>query len=232
MPAIIPAIIGGVAAVGGALISSHAVSSASNAATGAAAANNALQSQIYQSNKGLIQPYVDRGNTAANTLDAFLGLGGDPAASKAALDDYLNSTGYQFQLSQGVNAISGNRASAGLLDSGGTLKALDTFGQGLAAQSAGAWLDRLTGISNQGVEGVNALAGAGTNFANQVSANNTSAATATGNAALAGAGNVNALIGQGLAAYGLARGMSSFGAGAPGAGGITLTSGGAPLDVG
>ncbi|HEY5107211.1 MAG TPA: hypothetical protein VII73_10645 [Caulobacteraceae bacterium] len=230
--ALVAAVVAGAATVGGALISSHAVNSASNAATSAAAANNALQTQIYNTNKGLAQPYIAAGDNAETTMDAFLGLGGDAAASKAALDQYLGSTGYQFQLQNGEDAITGNRAASGLLDSGGTLKALDTFGQNLASTSAGSWLSDLSGISNTGESAVNALSGTGATYAGAVGANNTSAATAQGNAAIAGANSVNALIGQGLSAYGLARGQSSYGAGAgPSGGGITLTTGGLPTDA-
>ncbi len=85
-----------VATVGGAVVSSGAARHASDVAAQAAATNNALQQQTYESNKALIQPAVDRGNTAADALQGFLGLGGDPAATQKAFDNYLNSTGYQF----------------------------------------------------------------------------------------------------------------------------------------
>lgn len=229
--ALVAAVVAGAATVGGALISSHAANSASNAATSAAAANNALQTQVYNTNRGLAQPYITAGDNAETTMDAFLGLGGDAAASKVALDQFLGSTGYQFQLQNGEDAITGNRAASGLLDSGGTLKALDTFGQNLASTSAGSWLSKLAGISSTGVAAVNALSGTGAAYANAVGANNTNAATAQGTAAVAGANNVNALIGQGLSAYGMARGQSSYGVGAAPSGGITLTTGGQPTDV-
>jgi hypothetical protein len=46
-----------------------------------------------------------------------------------------------------------------------------------------------------------------------VSSNNNSAATATGNAALAGSSSVNSLIGNALSAYGTQAGLSSFSGG-------------------
>lgn len=217
-PMFIAAGIAGVAGIGGALISSNAASNAASTAQQTAAANNALQSQIYNSNKGLEQPYIDRGNAAGTELNGFLGLGGDPAASQAALNTYLNSTGYQFDKTQGQDAITSDKAASGLLDSGSTLTALDKFGTGLADQYGQQYEQNLYGVSQQGANAVNALVGAGTNYANQVSTNNNSAATNTGNAAIAGANNTNALIGQALSAYGAFRGQSSFGGGA-GAGG-------------
>ena len=44
-----------------------------------------------------------------------------------------NDPAYKFQLEQGLKGIQGSAAARGTLLSGGTLKALDTFGQGLAS---------------------------------------------------------------------------------------------------
>ena len=214
----IPAIIGGVAAIGGALISSSAVGAASKAATNAAAQNDALQQQIYDSNKALITPYVDAGNAANTELEGFLGLNGDPAASQAALNTYLNSTGYQFNLNQGLDAVTQSKAAAGLLDSGSTVKALDAYATGEADQYGQQYEQNLAGEVGTGVRAVNALTGAGTNYANQVSANNNSAATNQGNAAIAGANLDTSLISNALSAYALGRGQSSFGGGSGGGG--------------
>jgi hypothetical protein len=112
--------------------------------------NNALQSQIYQSNKGMIQPYVDRGNAAGDELNGFLSLGGDPAKTKAAFDAYLNSTGYQFNYDQGINAVNSDRAASGLLNSGSTLKALDEFGTGLPDSYGQQYADNLFKVDQLG----------------------------------------------------------------------------------
>jgi hypothetical protein len=101
---IIAAGVGAAGAVAGAAINSSAVGSASQAATNAAQANNALESQIYNNNVQLAQPYITSGNTAESALNGFLGLGGDPAATQKAFQTYLASTGYQFNLNQGLDA--------------------------------------------------------------------------------------------------------------------------------
>jgi len=215
MPAI-PAIIGGVAAIGGSLISSNAASNASNQASQAAAANNALQSQIYNENSANAQPYIQRGNAAGNELNGFLGLGGDPAASQAALNTYLNSTGYQFNFNQGQDAVTTDKAASGLLNSGSTLKALDTFGTGLADQYGQQYEQNLQGVANTGQSAVNSLTGAGQNYANAVSSNNNNAAQASGQAGIQSAGQINSLIGSAFNAYALSRGASSYGGGGSG----------------
>ena len=216
MPLIIPAIIGTVGAVGGSLISSHAIGQASQAATNAANQNNALQSQIYSSNKALEQPYINSGNSANDALQGFLGLGGDPAKSQAALNNYLNSTGYQFNLNQALDGTSQAAAADGILNSGSTIKALQDRGTQVANTYGQHFEQNLQGVVNTGANSANALAGQGQGYANAVSNNNNSAATGVGNAAIARANSTNALIGTAISAYGLSRGQSSFGGGSGG----------------
>ncbi|HEY5072069.1 MAG TPA: hypothetical protein VII63_08560 [Caulobacteraceae bacterium] len=211
MPLIIPAVIGAAGIVGGSLISAGAANNAANIAQQTAAQNNALESQIYASNKAEIQPFVDRGNTAGDELNGFLGLGGDPAATQAAFNAYLNSTGYQFNYNQGLDAVNSNAASKGLLDSGAAVKALDAYGTGLAQQYGQQYATDLAGVSKQGSDSASALAGVGQNYANAFSSNNNNAASITANAGLSSANAITGMIGQGLSAYGLSRGQSSFG---------------------
>lgn len=222
-PLLIAAGIAGVATVAGAAISSKATNKATQAATTAAADNNALQERIYNSNVGLSQPYINRGNQASDLISSFLGINGDPAKAKAALDTYLNGTGYQFRVNEGVRAITGNRAASGLLESGATLKALDEFGQNSAKAGANDWLSSLFAVSNQGVNAIGAATGAGTHYADATSTNNTTAADATGNAALVGAANTNNLI-RSLAGTGInLLGQSSYGTSSGGGtGGISV----------
>lgn len=77
-------------------------------------------------------------------------------------NNYLNSTGYNFQLGQGQNAITSNAASRGLLNSGGTAKALTTFGQGLAGQSFNNYLGQLGGLAGNAQTSLGQVGQAGT----------------------------------------------------------------------
>jgi hypothetical protein len=203
----------GAGAVGGALISAHAANNASSAAANAASQNNALQAQIYNSNKALETPFINSGYGAESELNGFLGLGGDPAATQAAFQKYLNSTGYQFDYNQGLDAVAQSKAASGLLGSGSLVKALDAYGAGLAQQYGQQYVQNLEYETGLGANSANALAGQGQSYANAVSANNNSAATASGNASLAGANAINGLIGNAFSAYGMARGASSYGGG-------------------
>jgi hypothetical protein len=209
---IIGAIIGSsVIGAGASLIAAHG---ASSAASQAAAANNALQEQIYNSNKALEQPFITSGDNAETALNGFLGLGGDPAATQKAFNAYLGSTGYQFNLNQGLDAAQQDKAAAGMLNSGATLKALDAYGTGLADQYGQQYVGNLQNEVATGANSANALSNTGANYANAVSSNNNSAATAKGNADLSAAGSINGLLANGLNAFGLSRGGSSYGGGA------------------
>ena len=98
-----------------------------------------------------------------------------------AFQNYLNSTGYNFQLGQGSQAITGNAAAKGLLDSGATGKALTTFGQDLASTSFNNYLGQLGGLA--GLQGGQVNQGA-------------QAAEATGQAGTTGGANAGNLIAQ------------------------------------
>lgn len=203
----------GLAAAGGvasAVIGSNAAGHASDVAAATAAANNALQEQIYNSNKALETPYINAGNTANTELLGFLGLGGSAEASHAALQTYLNSTGYQFARDSGLEAVTNNKAAAGLLKSGSTLKALDAFGTNIANQYGQQYVGNLQNVVGTGAGAANALSGTGAAYANSVSSNNNNAATVAGNAAIAGANSINGAISNAINAFGAIRGNSSF----------------------
>jgi hypothetical protein len=215
MPALIPALIVGAGAVAGAAISSSAAGSASSAASNAAAQNNALESQIYQNNTALETPYIQSGDTAETALNGFLGLGGNPAATQTAFDNYLNSTGYQFNLDQGLDSVAQTKAASGLLGSGSLVSALDAYGTGLANQYGQQYVGNLQNEVSTGSGAANALAGQGATYAGAVSANNNNAATASGNAGIASANAFNGVLSSGLNA--LSKGGTSFLGGGAGA---------------
>ena len=211
--ALIGAAVGAVGAIGSSLISSSANSHAADVAAANNAANNRLSQQQYDSTKALVQPYVDKGTAAADTLQGFLGLGGDPVKTRAAFDTYLNSTGYQFTRQQGIDAATQSAAGAGLLNSGGALKALQDRGTGLAQQYGQSYIDNLNGVANRGTNAINALTGAGAaNVAGQTANNN--AGTAARTSAITANGAIDSGLINGLAgAAGKVIGASSFGGG-------------------
>src|SRR5687767_8969310 len=75
-----------------------------DAAKDAHAENAALFREMFGKIEGYMQPWMSRGNTAGDAYMSLLGFG-DPQASQAAYDRYLDSVGYKFQLAQGVDAL-------------------------------------------------------------------------------------------------------------------------------
>lgn len=88
-PAVAIAGITAAATIGGSVLSSSAQKKAANQASDTAAQtaadNNAVAREIYGSNKGMLNPYVQRGNAAGNAINSLLGLGGENAGGPQAM---------------------------------------------------------------------------------------------------------------------------------------------------
>lgn len=209
--AAISALIAAGTAVAGAAISSSATNKAAKSQAQAAATNNALQERIYNENRNLLAPDIASGRAAGDLLSDFLGVSGDGARAQTALDTFLKSTGYQEAASRGTEAIVGNRAAAGVLGSGATLKAVNDYGRTQALSYADRWLNLLSDRAGAGERAASAATGVANTYVTGVTGNNQNAADATSNAALQN-GSIwsNALAGVAGAA-GRYMGASSFG---------------------
>lgn len=181
-------IAGGIAAVGaigGAVISSNAQKSASREATKAAQTatdkNLALEQQVRDENRGILSPFVQQGTQANGALNALM-YGNDGGASLRALQE---APGYQFRVQQGQNSLNTGWAARGLLNSGAAQRAAISFGQNIASEEYGNRFNQLAQQQGVGLSAGNALAGVGTNFANNVTNQNNALASVQANAALA-----------------------------------------------
>lgn len=196
----IAAAIGG-AAVIGAGASIYSSSKASKTAKNTAAANNALQEDIYNQNKTALAPYEAAGTKATPAIEALLGLSDDGGGAAKAYQDWRNSTGYQFGLKQGQDATTAALGAKGLTDSGAALKSLTRYGNDYATTNFQTYLGDVANQQGVGLAAASAQAGVGQNYANAVSANNTTAANASENAALSAGNSVNSALGSALSAY-------------------------------
>ena len=104
--------------------------------------------------------------------------------AKTAFDRYRDSTGYQFRMDEGMNALASDFRGRGISQSGAAQKSLLKYGQDYGSNEFGRYLGYLSGQQGVGLSGASALAGVGQNFVNNVSGNNQSAADARSNAAL------------------------------------------------
>ncbi|ASK88460.1 hypothetical protein SPHFLASMR4Y_01713 [Sphingorhabdus sp. SMR4y] len=134
--------------------------------------------------------------TAVNTTQTAQS---DPQADyENAFQNYQNSTGYQFRVNEGNNALNTGYAANGALRSGAAMKDFARFNQNIASDEFGNYLAQLGNQQNVGLAGASAIAGVGQNYVNNVTANNNSAATVAANAALA-KGQANANMYGGIA---------------------------------
>lgn len=218
-----------ISGIGGAIGASQQASAAKEAAAIQAAAadragERALTGYNYLTSGAGAKPatnYINAGQTALgqqgnvqNNMMALLGLGGDPAAAQGAFNNYLGSTGYNFQMDQGQHAITGSAAAKGLLNSGSTAKALTQYGQGLGSQYFQNYLNQLGNMNNT----LGGTATAGQNMLNTIAGAGNTGGAAGANAMIQGAAN------QGAATMQAGNAMSNMYSGLGGALGNTFSN--------
>lgn len=116
--------------------------------------------QAYPQLSSAFQGQIKNSGAASDQIANMLGLNG-PAGQQTGFDNWKNSTGYQFGLDQGVQGIVGNQATQGLLNSGSTAKAVDTFGQNYANTQYQNYLNPLEALLSSGNASAGVLANAG-----------------------------------------------------------------------
>lgn len=153
------AVMAGGSILGGVLGKSNA-KKAANAQVKVGEQALALQKQMYDQSRADLAPWREAGGTAIKGGLAMLMPG----------YDYTASPGYQFRLDEGNRAIENSAASKGMLMSGGTLKDIDRFSQGLAASDYNDQFNRMMAIAGGGQQAVNTGVQAGQNYASGASA--------------------------------------------------------------
>lgn len=113
--------------------------------------------------------------------------------AESAFDTFRNSSGYQFRLGEGLNAVNSGYAGAGALQSGAAMKDITEYGQNFASNEFGKYTGLLQNQQGVGLSAGNALAGVTTNFANNASNISQNNADSVSNAAVARANNRNGL---------------------------------------
>ncbi len=138
-------------------------------------------------------PWLDTGKWA---------LGQQKNALMGDWSGFYNAPDYQYALEQGLKTQDRSAASKGRLYSGGYGEDLTKFGQGLATQNYGNYMNRLAGLSNTGQTTASNLGVLGQNYANQYADSKYNAANARssaynryGNAAKTGLEQVGSYFG-------------------------------------
>ncbi len=118
-------------------------------------AQNALND--YAVNPGTIDtsnynPYMNAGAAATNRLADLLGAGTNGLTSQQIYELYLNNPAVQAQMNLGNQQVMANASANGLINSGAVLKALNEYGQGVAAQTLGQNQDNLYKLAQLGAQ--------------------------------------------------------------------------------
>jgi hypothetical protein len=136
------AVIGGVGAVAGGVISAKGARDAANTQSDSAKYAANLQDAQWQQTQDNLKPYLDFGSSAINPLRAAMGYDANwnadpnnilmqqfaaPTAEQAAA-----TPGYQFTLDQGLKATQNSAAARGLGTSGAAMKGAASYATGLA----------------------------------------------------------------------------------------------------
>lgn len=127
---------------------------------GGKTATSQSSNQAYPYLQNALSGNVGNGGAAGNQMANMLGLNGAQGQNQG-FQNFQNSTGYQFGLNQGLGSITGNAATSGLLNSGGTLKAMDTYGQNYANTQYGNYMGQLQGLLGAGNQSAGVIGSAG-----------------------------------------------------------------------
>lgn len=135
--------------------------------------------------------------------------GATGATGQPNYDRFLNSPDYQFALEQGLEASNKQAAASGRLRSGGQMKALTRYGQGMASQQLGSYFNRLASMAGIGQTATSQGVASGQGYANSMS----NAIGNAGGAAAAGQLYRGNVIGQGFNSMANSSGYNSGGGG-------------------
>ena len=168
--------IGGGALIGGgmatqAYFGNKAAGSAKRAARNAAieAARARDRALTYQ------KPYYASGTAGLNNLTGLLtGSQYDAQGNKTTLSEqdraglFQKSPGYQFRLEQAQNALQASQAAKGGLLSGGAMKEMNAYTQGIASDEYGNYINQLQDLAGIGQNAANAIGNIETGQGNQI----------------------------------------------------------------
>lgn len=184
--------IAGAAVVGG-VSSVVAGNKAAGAQKDAANASVAEQQRQYDQTRADLTPWRNTGQGALTKLGSLYGINADGttgAPSQAAITEFQNTPGYQFQLQQGTQAAERSASARGLLGSGAAMKSIANYAGGLADSTYNQYVGQLNTMAGIGQQATNTTAAAGQSAANNIS----SAYTNAGNARASSYANTGSAI--------------------------------------
>lgn len=202
--------LGGAALIGGsALLGAGASFLSGREQAEAAERAGDLQREIYYRNREDLAPYREVGRAALSDLrDIYL----------TGEKDYTTSPGYDFRLSQGVEARERAASARGRRLSGAQEKALTRFGQDYATADYDQNFNRLSALAGTGQTATNTGVSAGQNYASGMGRATENAGAARASGYVGGANAISGGINNALSLAALRGLFSGNGRGASTAG--------------
>lgn len=154
------AILSGVGSVVGGITAANAAEAAAEQQSEAARNALALQREMFEYQKSLLEPYRTAGTAALGRLTGAMGLGG-PAQQQQMLE---MDPGYGFRLGEGLKALERMQAARGNMLSGGAMKAGQRYAQDYASGEYSNAYNRLANIAGLGQTAGTQLGGAAQQF--------------------------------------------------------------------
>jgi len=153
-----PLIAGGASVLGG-VLGGKGAKKAAKAEVALGREALALQKQMFEQGRADLAPWRAAGGQAIGQGLAMLQPG----------YDYKTSPGYDFRFGEGQRAVESSAAAKGQLLSGGNLKDLVRFGDGVAAADYNDQFNRTMSVASGGQQAATSSANFGQNFANSAS---------------------------------------------------------------
>lgn len=198
-----------VTVVGG-VIQGKAAGKAADTQRDAAQSATAAQLQMFNQTRDDQAPWRTAGSTAVGQLGTGTQAGGE-FNRNFTMADFNKDPGYQFRMDQGSRALQASAAARGGLMSGGTLKALDRYGQDYASNEYSNAYNRFNNDQSTRFNRLSSIAGLGQTSVGQTGAQSTVVGGQIGSNMI-GAGNAQAagIIGQGNAYSGAVNSLGNF----------------------
>lgn len=133
--------------------------------------------------------------------------------AEKAFGQFRDSTGYDFRLKQGMDAVNSGYAGAGTVKSGAAMKGINDYGQGMASQEFGNYMNALGNQQGIGLQAGSSIAGVSQNAANSMGQIYQQNGANQANAALLKAQNTGQALNSLANIGGSFLGQSSFGGG-------------------
>lgn len=185
--------------IGSSIIGANAASDSAAMQAAAAQKANKKQQKMYVAQRESLKPWTEAGTNALS------GLQNQDFQRDFTAADFQADPGYEFRMAEGQKALERSAAAKGGLQSGGFMKGLARYSQGVASDEYGKAYDRfnsdrdrrfgrLSSIAGMGQNAVGQLNAARQNYANQYGANLTGSANAQGAANMAQANAIGGAI--------------------------------------